>query len=186
VYGQGGAPLPGAAVTLTDARGEVIGSAVTGADGGYVMADLYPGEYTLTATADRALPVARAITVESVGTRREDVVLHSNATVTGTIRSARTGQPVPEASVTLVDAYGNLAGTAVTGEDGRYEFADLVPGGYTVTAAGYAPVASAVQLGSERNAHDVLLGEAPPPPSSNGHAPNGPGRIVPEFVNGES
>jgi MFS family permease len=159
VYGQGGAPLPGATITLTDARGEVVGSAVTGADGGYVVADLYPGEYTLTATADRALPVARALTVGGVGTRREDVVLHSNATVTGVVRSARSGMPVAEASVTLVDAYGNLAGTTVTGEDGRYEFADLLPGHYTVTAAGYAPVASALELGGEHNAHDVLLGE---------------------------
>jgi EmrB/QacA subfamily drug resistance transporter len=162
VLGHGGEPIPGATVTLTDARGEVVGAAMTAPDGGYVLADLYPGEYTLTATAQRTLPVARAVTVDGAGAQRLDVVLRSNATVAGTIRAARTGQPVPDASVTLLDAYGNLAGTATTGDDGRYEFADLLPGVYTLAASGYAPVAATVELGGERTDQDVMLGESAP------------------------
>jgi MFS family permease/protocatechuate 3,4-dioxygenase beta subunit len=162
VLGHGGGPVHGATVTLTDARGEVVGAAVTGPDGGYVLADLYPGEYTLTAMAENALPVAQAIAVDDAGSHRFDVVLRSNATVTGTVRAARTGQPVADASVVLLDAYANVAGTAVTADDGRYEFAGLVPGPYTLTASGYAPVAARVDLAGERTERDIMLGAAGP------------------------
>jgi EmrB/QacA subfamily drug resistance transporter len=162
VLQHGGEPISGATVTLTDARGEVVGAAVTGPDGGYVLADLYPGEYTLTATAENTLPVARAVTVDGVGSHRFDVVLRSNATVTGTVRAARSGQPVADASVTLVDGYGNVAGTTVTGDDGRYEFAGLLPGTYTLTASGYAPMASRVELAGDRTDRDIVLGRPEP------------------------
>jgi uncharacterized protein YfaS (alpha-2-macroglobulin family) len=146
-------------VTLTDARGEVVGVAVTGPDGGYVLAELYAGEYTLTATAERARPIARAVSVEGVGSHRFDVVLRSNAAITGTVRSARSGLPVVDASVTLLDGYGNVAGSTVTGEDGRYEFGDLLPDTYTLTASGYAPVATKVDLTDGRTDRDIALGE---------------------------
>jgi uncharacterized protein YfaS (alpha-2-macroglobulin family) len=162
VLGHGGEPIGGATVTLTDARGEVVGAAITGPDGGYLLADLYPGEYVLTATAENNLPVARAVTVDGAGSHRVDVVLRSNATVAGTVRAAQSGRPVADASVTLVDGYGNVAGTTVTAGDGRYEFAGLLPGAYTLTASGYAPVAARVDLAGEHTDHDVLLGEARP------------------------
>jgi EmrB/QacA subfamily drug resistance transporter len=159
VLQQGGEPINGATVTLTDARGEVVGVAVTGPDGGYVLAELYAGEYTLTATAERARPIARAVSVEGVGSHRFDVVLRSNAAITGTVRSARSGLPVVDASVTLLDGYGNVAGSTVTGEDGRYEFGDLLPDTYTLTASGYAPVATKVDLRDGRTDRDIALGE---------------------------
>jgi hypothetical protein len=59
----------------------------------------------------------------------------------------------------LLDGYGNVAGAAVTGEDGRYEFGDLLPGGYTLTASGYAPVAARIDLAGERTDRDIMLGD---------------------------
>ena len=50
--------------------------------------------------------------------------------------------PLADARVTLLDAAGNVIGTATTGEDGEYAFADLTGGQYTVIATGYPPVAS--------------------------------------------
>jgi uncharacterized surface anchored protein len=145
-------------VTLTDARGEVVGAAMTGPDGGYVLADLYPGEYTLTATAEGVRPTARSLAVDTVGSHRMDVVLLSNATITGTVRTARSGLPVADAWVTLVDASGSVAGSTVTGEDGRYQFGDLLPGVYTLTASGFAPVAARVDLVGERTGRDIVVG----------------------------
>jgi EmrB/QacA subfamily drug resistance transporter len=162
VLGAAGGPVAGATVTLTDARGEVVGAAITAADGGYALVDLYPGDYTLVATADRTLPVARSLTLDGPGSHRVDVTLRSNATVGGVIRSARTGHPVPDATATLTDAFGNLVGTVHTGDDGRYEFPDLMPGFYTLTASGFAPVAAPLELGSERTDLDVLLGQPAP------------------------
>jgi MFS family permease len=159
VVGHSGEPVQGATVTLTDARGEVVGAAVAGPDGGYVLAGLYPGEYTLAATAENRLPVAQVVAVDGAGSRRCDVVLRSNVTVAGTVRAARSGAAVADASVMLLDAHGNVAGTTVTGADGRYEFVGLVPGAYTLTASGYAPVAARLDLTGERTDRDIVFGD---------------------------
>jgi protocatechuate 3,4-dioxygenase beta subunit len=169
VADQAGRPITGAAITLTDARGEVVATAVTGDAGTYVLPDLYPAEYTLTATADGTRPAARTVSLGAGGDNRIDIVLVTNGTLAGVIRAAASGQPVPDASVLAVDQYGTVVGATATGPDGRYEFSDLQPGAYTVTASGYAPVASRVQLAGDRTDHDILLGA----PSSNGSSPNG-------------
>lgn len=155
-----GEPATSATVTLTDARGEVVATAATASDGGYEMADLHAGDYTLTATARGALPSAQTFSIDGVRPHRCDVVLLSNAAIAGAIRSAASGVPVREAQVSLVDAFGNVAARTVTGEDGRYHFRDLAPGTYTLTASGHAPEATQVELSGDGTARrDVALGE---------------------------
>jgi hypothetical protein len=162
VLRSGGDPVAGATVAVIDVRGEVAGTTASGPDGGFVLADLYPGEYTLTTTADRTPPLARAVTVDRPGAQRVDIVLRSNLSVAGTIRAANSRRPVPDASVTLVDGDGNIAGTALTADDGRYEFTGLPPGAYTLTASGYPPVAVRLDLSGDRTDRDVMLGAAEP------------------------
>jgi uncharacterized protein YfaS (alpha-2-macroglobulin family) len=154
-----GEPIDGATVTLTDARGEVVGAAVTGPGGQYVLAELYPGEYILTATATGSRPDARTVSVDGIGSHHVDVTLVSNGAIAGTVRAASSGRPVPEASVTLVDRYGNVVASAFTEDDGDYDFGDLLPGTYTLIATGYPPVASRVDLAGDRTERrDVALG----------------------------
>jgi hypothetical protein len=66
-----------------------------------------------------------------------------------------------------VDQQGTVAAWALTGEDGCYDFRDLTPGVYTLTASGYAPVAARVELtGDHGGRRDVILGSGDGVPSS--------------------
>jgi hypothetical protein len=47
---EGGAPLAGASVTLTDASGQIVAGAVTGPDGAYHFTGLPDGHYTVVAS----------------------------------------------------------------------------------------------------------------------------------------
>jgi len=52
-------------------------------------------------------------------------------TLRGTVVDAKTSTPVPDAQVTLVEP----ALTTRTGADGKFEFRDVTPGGYTLTVS---------------------------------------------------
>lgn len=153
-------PIAHASVTLTDLSGTVVATATTGADGHYRLSGLDQSDYMLTATADHARAATRII---SPGRCQADLVLAVGTTLTGRVRAARSGRPVPEASVVAVDAAGEVAGATTTDHDGRYELRDLPPGTYTVAASGHAPVASRVELRGEHADHDILLGASPAP-----------------------
>ncbi|GAA4633158.1 MFS transporter [Actinoallomurus vinaceus] len=154
-----GTPVPGATVVVTDVRGEVVASGVTDAEGGYAFAQVVEGTYTVAVSAEGHRPAAVPVEVGGdSGVTRQNVELRPGVRVAGTVQANGRG-PVTDARVTLLDAAGNVVGVTVTGPDGRYSFADLTGGQYTVTAAGYAPVASSVSLnGHDEDAHDVWLG----------------------------
>ncbi|MXQ62568.1 MFS transporter [Actinomadura rayongensis] len=157
VRGRDGTPVPDATVVITDARGEVVGTARTGPDGGYACADLAAGAYTLAVSADGHRPVALPVEVRGDGRTRRDVDLPDGAHLRGTVRGP-SGAPLADAGVTLLDGAGNVVARARTGPDGAYAFTDLTGGQYTVIAAGYPPVATALTLdGAGVDAHDVRL-----------------------------
>ena len=153
-----GEPIPGALLTLTDARGEVVGTAVAGADGRYAMEGLNWAEFTLTATAGGARPSAQAVVIGRTWSATVDVVLAMNGVLVGTVQAAASGAPVRDASITAIDSAGAVAGATVTDGDGHYELPNLCPGIYTVTASGYLPVATRVELLGRTTRHDILLG----------------------------
>ncbi|MFI6522024.1 MFS transporter [Spirillospora sp. NPDC050679] len=158
VRGSDGAPVDGAMVVVTDVRGEVVGTVRTGADGGYLVKDIAAGAYTVAVSAAAHRPVALPVEVTGNGQTRQDAELPPGARVRGTIRD-RAGRPVADARVTLVDAAGNVVAMSITGPDGEYAFGDLTGGRYTVTAAGYPPVATALTLGGGgQDGHDLVLG----------------------------
>lgn len=158
VVTAGGDPVPDAAVALTDARGEVVASARTGRDGGYLLAGLVAGDYTLAAGAPAHRPAAVPVTVQAARETRRDVELAGGALLRGTVR-ATGGGAVEDARVTLLDAAGNVVATLTTGADGTFRFGDLSCGEYTVIAAGYPPAATVVRVaGGGRTERDLRLG----------------------------
>ncbi|MBM7053833.1 MFS transporter [Streptomyces durocortorensis] len=153
-----GAPVPDAAVTLTDVRGEVVASTRTGREGGYVIGELIAGEYTLAASAPAFRPAALPVSVQAARETRQDIQLAGGAVLRGVVR-ATGGRPVEDARVTLLDAAGNVVDTLTTGADGSFRFVDLSSGEYTVIAAGYPPVATVLQVaGGGRTERDLQLG----------------------------
>ncbi|WP_332909930.1 carboxypeptidase-like regulatory domain-containing protein [Nocardia asteroides] len=151
-----GTPLPGATVTVTDPRGEVIGAAVTGGDGAYACHGVVSGVYTLVAAAEHRRPSAITLTVPDSGVLRQDIELSAMAVLTGSAL-ADDGRGVPDALVSVLDAAGEVTATARTDENGRYVVADLLEGEYTVITRGYPPVTDQVSVSGAEVAHDVRL-----------------------------
>lgn len=151
-----GKPVPEAMVVLTDARGEVLTSGVTDAEGSYGLSGVGSGSYTLTVSADSHRPAAVPVEILGTGQTRQDVELRPGTRIRGTVR-VRNGAPLNDARVTLLDAAGNVVGTTTTGEDGAYAFADLTGGQYTLIAAGYPPVADTVTINGPDDNRDLLL-----------------------------
>jgi EmrB/QacA subfamily drug resistance transporter len=157
VRGIGGEPVRDARVVLTDARGEIVATGTTDAGGAYAIPRPAGDDHTLTVSAAAHRPAA--ITVRAGdGPARQDVELAPGGRLGGIVRAAGYG-PLADARVTLLDADGNVAGVALTGPDGRYAFAGLADGRYTLTASGYPPVAGTITLdGRGEEARDLRLG----------------------------
>ncbi len=89
-----GLPVPEALVTLMDPEGVVIGSVISGKDGGFVFDDLQPGSYTLIATGYP--PVAAEVAL-SAGEPTETVLtLHPPTLTSGTVADGATSSNVWE------------------------------------------------------------------------------------------
>lgn len=99
--------------------------------------------------------------VPAEGHVSHDIALATRSQLTGTVRSAGAGRPVAEALATLVSEDGHVVGSRVTGEDGSFRFDDVAHGVYTITASGYAPVASEIEIGLGQPS-EVVLSLVPP------------------------
>jgi EmrB/QacA subfamily drug resistance transporter len=152
-------PIAGAVATLADARGEVIGTQVTSADGRYRFAEIVSGNYTLAVSAPAFRPTARTVAIPDSGEVHQDVELAGSAQVRGSTRTTMDDRPVPDARVTLLDADGRPVATTVTDQQGEYTFLDVPEGDYTIVATGYPAVTSNLKLAAGQQAqHDVQLG----------------------------
>lgn len=151
-----GAPLAEATVTLTDFRGEVIGSALTGGGGEYSFGALPAGDYVIAVNAPGHRPVAVGLTMTDSAVR-QDVDLAEAARIHGSVNVEDLPRPLPRITVNLLDESGAVVRSATVGEDGRYAFHDLEPGTYTVVARSYAPVRQPVRVGDGNTRLDVRL-----------------------------
>ncbi|MFF7447721.1 MULTISPECIES: MFS transporter [unclassified Streptomyces] len=153
---DGALPVKDAMVIVTDVRGDLLATGTTGEQGEFGFAELVPGAVTVAVNAAGYRPRALPVEVGGTGVTRIEVALESGAQVLGVVRAPH--GPLADARVTLVDAAGNVVGTATTGSDGAYAFTDLDAGDYTVIATGYPPVATALTVdGRGTDGHDIEL-----------------------------
>jgi len=157
-----------ALITLTDVTGEVVGSTRSANDGGYSFERLTAGSYVLTAQSSDHRPLARGVEVLESGALACDLTVNGGGRLTGAVVAASDDRTLREATVTLVDAEGQVVAVTTTGDDGRYLFDDLAASRYTVTAAGYAPVALDVDVEEDAvSSLRIELGNPSPTRQSN-------------------
>ncbi|MFF8191376.1 MFS transporter [Streptomyces bobili] len=153
---ESGQPVKDAMVIVTDVRGDLLATGTTGEQGEFAFAELVPGAVTVAVNAAGFRPRALPVEVGVTGVTRVELVLDAGAQVQGVVRAPH--GPLADARVTLVDAAGNVVGSATTGVDGAYAFTDLDGGDYTVIATGYPPVATALTVsGTGVDGHDIAL-----------------------------
>ncbi|MGV9274518.1 MFS transporter [Streptomyces griseosporeus] len=149
-------PVQDAMVIVTDVRGDLLATGSTGEQGEFAFTELVPGTVTVAVNAAGFRPRALPVEIGGTGVTRVEVDLDAGAQVQGVVRAPH--GPLADARVTLVDAAGNVVGTATTGADGAYAFTDLDSGEYTVIATGYPPVATALTVaGRGTDGHDIEL-----------------------------
>ncbi|MBN9109859.1 MAG: MFS transporter [Pseudonocardia sp.] len=181
-------PVSGVAVTLIDVQGNVSAATVSDELGRYLLAGVPDGQYTLTAAGTGYQPVATSVVLPGGNEVVQDVELPRRARLLGTVVAGSTGRGVPEALATLIDPSGNVVGSTVTDADGTFAFDDLAEGTYTITASGYAPIASVVQVtagGASTTeiafAAPVVAGSAPSSPAVAAQEPTSLGAPPPDL-----
>lgn len=153
VSGEG---VKDAMVIVTDVRGDLLATGTTGEHGEFSFTELVPGAVTVAVNAAGFRPRALPVEIGATGVTRTEVLLDAGSRVQGVVRAPH--GPLADARVTLVDAAGNVVGSATTGADGAYAFTDLDGGEYTVIATGYPPAATALTLsGTGVDDHDIEL-----------------------------
>jgi hypothetical protein len=156
---QDGSHVPGAALTLIDQRGRQVARATGGADGSYSVPSQGPGAYVLIVAAHGHQPQASSVVISN-GPATVDVTLTGSGELTGTVKAAATGSPLPNVTVTLTDSRGEVNGAFITTTDGTYAFVGVGAGAYTLVASGpgYRPVAVTLTVpDSGVLRHDVEL-----------------------------
>ncbi|MFG2139975.1 MFS transporter [Streptomyces sp. NPDC048650] len=142
--GPDGTPLAGASIVVTDLRGDVMTRTASGADGGWEVAHLPSGTYTLVLGAAGHQPEARTVELPGAEAAHQDARLRTGAIVRGTVRGPG-GRPLADAAVTLLES-GTVTGHTITGPDGAFAFSDLTGGQYTLSVSGYPPQAAPIAL----------------------------------------
>jgi hypothetical protein len=129
---------------------------VTSTDGTYIIRDLEPGDYTVTASADGYQNYSADLTIaEGNNVHNINLVPASSetGTVTGTIEDETTGVQ-PSYMVTIT-----LNGVELNRMSGDYTFEDVPYGTYTLTATcyEYEDYSATVTLESETLTHNIVL-----------------------------
>jgi len=154
VKGEDGTAIEGAAVVV---EGTDL-SAITSADGYYLLENVPAGDQGVTASADGYYSQTATVTVVEDTTVTQDFVLTAipTYTVSGTVTDSQ-GSALEGATVTVEET----GQSATTASDGTYSISDVDEGTYDITASksGYSSQTKTVTVESDTTV-DFVLDEA--------------------------
>ncbi|KGX88751.1 hypothetical protein N781_09540 [Pontibacillus halophilus JSM 076056 = DSM 19796] len=123
-------PLPGALVTIVDSNGFVVDTVTTGTNGAFNINGLAPGSYTITASIDGFQNNVTGVTVRSNEITATIIPLTPGpGRIEGTVTPSLSGT-----LVRLFDQNGVFIASTIP-ENGLFNFDNLAPGTYTVSAS---------------------------------------------------
>ena len=129
---RAGRPLVGATVSLFDTDGGLLANTETGDDGTYRFEVDGSGDYVVAARSGEREPVAELVSVNG-GPAWRDLTADGPASVHGVVRVP--GGPGVVATVTLVDARGEVVGAGRTDAAGRFELSSVPAGEHHLLVA---------------------------------------------------
>ncbi|MBV9495001.1 MAG: carboxypeptidase regulatory-like domain-containing protein, partial [Acidobacteria bacterium] len=161
-----GGALAGVSITLSNASGTPIGTTTTDASGNYAFDSLPPGQYALhfskagydNATASAAVSANQRTTVDQVLSTAS--VTPQPTSISGVVKDAHSGNPIPGAVVTLTQ--NGAVRTTTSDANGEYSFSDVTPNvSATLSASSddYQPLTTAPFTPTSGSAerHDLSL-----------------------------
>jgi hypothetical protein len=162
IHGQvterGHTPLAGATLTLTDLSGRQVDRDYSDTGGHYRLGPPSGGSYLVICASTAYQPAIALVAVADVPVRHDVALFGAGASLSGTVYTAESSQPIAGAVVTLVDIRGDVVVTTTTAPDGRFRFLALAQGLYTLTVAATTlhPVARSVDVPTHGDLiHDV-------------------------------
>ncbi|WP_129729008.1 carboxypeptidase regulatory-like domain-containing protein, partial [Ectobacillus funiculus] len=136
VTDNNGNPLSGSTVIVRDSSSStIVSSTVTNNNGGYIVTNLAPGSYSVTASTNNFQTNSSGAIINSNQTSIVNFSLSPNpASITGTIRNSITDDPITGASIEIriVNLSGSTIATAFTDPSGMYLVNNLAPGTYGI------------------------------------------------------
>jgi hypothetical protein len=154
------AAVAGARIALQGTSGSPVLDTVSDASGAFMFRDVPPGTYTLHVSAEgyAALP-ERTVTLQKGAAVVENIRLTEIGEADGQVITVR-GEPVSGATVQITDTEGRPAASPVTtGADGKYVFAGLPKGSYTLTirAQDFLSAERSVEVAKDSPSKQVIV-----------------------------
>lgn len=145
-------PIAGASIDVL-INGVTIASALSDADGNYMITGLAPGSYIVHAHAtDYQNAVVGAIVLADQTTTVDIALVDSPGSISGRVVTQIGFNPIPGAVLAL-DLSGAVVSTVLTDSDGNYVISDIAPGVYIIQAKadGFTTITRGVLVTANQN-----------------------------------
>ncbi|WP_270182938.1 carboxypeptidase regulatory-like domain-containing protein [Alkalihalobacillus sp. CinArs1] len=124
--------VEGTTVTLRTSDDLFVATTLLNEAGEFTFSNLVPGEYIVSATAPNYRVSTAGATVVADQITSVDLTMQPNPSeMSGTITDP-SGNPIPNATIQIIDTNGSILGSGATDQSGQYVIGNLPPGSFSV------------------------------------------------------